>query len=658
MGKVVILHLLAALLAVATAAQHQAVADVVDLRVSGSDIHDAAEAERGGGPPAIAIVGTRNGSFSGKVVVSSSQPIQGLKAAAGDLGCAGATIPASRISIRYGVPWDKSIGANQRPRGCDILLDSPPAELPVGGGGKAAMPIWATVAVPKDARPGAYTGTISVEVAGGKAAAVPVKVDVQDWALPDAQQWRTWVELIQSPDTLAVEYGIPLWSDAHWKMIARSMELIGRTGSRVVHVPLICHTNYGNEQSMVRWIHKGEGRYEYDFSVMERYLDLAEKHMGKPKIVVFYAWEVYLKPPKGEVVVKDDDSKYVRMEKSKAAARWELRGKGPAVTTLDSATNSTDTMYLPPYADPSSKALWQPLWTELRKRMQKRSLDGTMMLGVVSDLRPTQEEVAFLNDVSGGLPWASCSHHARWLFGPTNTKGELYGLASIGYTAVALDFQYTLNPAKGRTYGWKKPALHGQYWRFSYFNNSTHSKIRHEAECNITGNQRGLAHIGADFWFAMKDKQGRRRGTVAERYPQSYWHSLNIGGWLLGPGPDGPAGTARLEVFREGVQECEARIAIETALTDDALKARLGPRLAKRAQDVLDERHVSMWKARGATEADLQHGLVERYRDMYGMWKDWNGAAGNTWFLGSGWQGRTAQLYTVAGEVQTALSAK
>jgi len=656
MTKAMMLHLLAALLAVTTAAQHQAVADA---RVYGSDIHDPADTGGGGGPPAIAISGTRNGSFSGKVMVSSSQPIQGLKATVGDLRCADATIPASRISIRYGVPWDTSIGSHQRPRGGDILLDSAPAEVPPGRGGKAAVPVWVTVAVPKDTRPGAYTGTLSVKVAGREVAAVPVKLDVQDWTLPDTGAYRTWVELIQSPDTLAAEYGIPLWSDRHWEMIARSMDFIGRTGSRVVHVPLICHTNYGNQQSMVRWIAKGEGRYEYDFSVMDRYLDLAEKHMGKPKIVVFYAWEVYLKPPKEEVVVKEDDSKYVRMEKSKKAARWALRGKGPAVTTLDPATGSTGTIYLPPYADPSSKALWQPLWTELRKRMQKRGLGEAMMLGVVSDLRPTREEVTFLKGVSGDLPWASCSHHARWLFRPKDAaKGELYGLASIGYTAVALDFQYTLNPAKGRSYGWKKPALHGQYWRFSYFNNATHSKLRHEAECNITGNQRGLAHIGADFWFAMKDKRDRRRGTVAERYPQSYWHSLNIGGWLLGPGPDGPAGTARLEVFREGLQECEARIAIETALTDDALKAKLGPQLASRAQNVLDERHVAMWKARGAPEADLQHGLVERYRDMYGMWKKWNGEAGNTWFLQSDWQGRTAQLYTVAGEVEKALSAR
>ena len=62
------------------------------------------------------------------------------------------------------------------------------------------------------------------------------------------------MELVQSPDTLAVEYQVPFWSEKHWAMIADSMRYMGEIGSRVVHIPLIAETNSGNEQSMVRWI--------------------------------------------------------------------------------------------------------------------------------------------------------------------------------------------------------------------------------------------------------------------------------------------------------------------------------------------------------------------------------------------------------------------
>jgi hypothetical protein len=36
----------------------------------------------------------------------------------------------------------------------------------------------------------------------------------------------------------------------------------------------------------------------------------------------------------------------------------------------------------------------------------------------------------------------------------------------------------------------------------------------------------------------------------------------------------------------------------------------------------------------------------------------WSAAKGNTWFLSSGWQKRTAELFTVAGEVEKKAPAK
>ena len=136
---------------------------------------------------------------------------------------------------------------------------------------------------------------MKVEAEGEKPVQVPIELRVADWSLPDTQDFRTWVDMIQCPDTLALEYNVPLWSEKHWELIAQSFKLIGETGSRTVYVPLIAHTNLGNEQSMVRWVKKGD-KYDYDFSIMERYLDVAEKNMGKPKLVIFVVWDVYMIP--------------------------------------------------------------------------------------------------------------------------------------------------------------------------------------------------------------------------------------------------------------------------------------------------------------------------------------------------------------------------
>jgi hypothetical protein len=173
-------------------------------------------------------------------------------------------------------------------------------------------------------------------------------------------------------------------------------------------------------------------------------------------------------------------------------------------------------------------------------------------------------------------------------------------------------------------------------------------------ELQITGGQRGLGRVGADFWAVYKDKQGRRRDWVWDRYPQSLWHSCNLYSHMLMPGPTGPVASARYEVLREGVQECEARIAIEQALTDEELKAKLGADLAGRCQKLMDDR---VWQELKAF-SDLQ--LTGRTYATAG--NNWyygcGGSAGHYWYAGSGWQDRTQKLYDLAGEVTKKIAGK
>ena len=105
----------------------------------------------------------------------------------------------------------------------------------------------------------------------------------------------------------------------------------------------------------------------------------------------------------------------------------------------------------------------------------------------------------------------------------------------------------------------------------------------------------GIGRVGADYWHVLKDRQGRRTGPVYARYPESNWRNLDIESWVLAPGPEGPVGTARLENLREGLQECEARIALEDALLDLGRRRRLGNELAQRIQALLDERQRALW---------------------------------------------------------------
>ena len=198
-------------------------------------------------------------------------------------------------------------------------------------------------------------------------------------------------------------------------------------------------------------------------------------------------------------------------------------------------------------------------------------------------------------------------------------------------------------------YGWKEPRLDVVFERNSSLDSYPSTRWRFFPEAAITGELRGIGRIGADYWKVVKDRRGRRVGWAHSRFQEGYWGggsiNLNLCNPVLAPGPDGPAATNRLIALAEGVQECEARIFIERALTDESLKARLGAELAGRAQQALDERLQVMWKSL----SNYQLGGPKFFGAT--AWRWTAGIAGHRWFVGSGWQERSCDLYKLAGEV-------
>ena len=73
------------------------------------------------------------------------------------------------------------------------------------------LPIYVHVVIPEDARPGTYSGTI--EVRGARASkSFDLRVDVSSFVLPPPQDRLAWVDMLQSPDSVAYRYGVPLYS--------------------------------------------------------------------------------------------------------------------------------------------------------------------------------------------------------------------------------------------------------------------------------------------------------------------------------------------------------------------------------------------------------------------------------------------------------------
>jgi len=600
----------------------------------------------------IEIHGTRNGAFSGQVVVRSTAPIRGLTATVSDLaGAGGRAIPASAITIRYG-KWARDTssgtasaeekgappGGRRVPVSCDALTDKPPAEVPVEPTGGAVQPIRVTVHVPREARAGAYTASLTIRQdgdtmpspeqplpAGGAARSregvappfsvtVPINLTVADWTLPDPTEFVTHIGLIQSPDTLAIKYNVPMWSDAHWRLIDRSFELLGQVGTKVIYIPVLRRTYFGNEHSMVRWIKKTGGGYTHDFSIVERYVETAVKHLGTVPVVCVYCWEI------------NTGSAYM-------GVLYERKSEGMPFTILDPATGRFKAAVGPMWGSGAIRPFWKPVMDGIRAILARHDLGRSMMVGIAGDRRPNKEAVADLKAVAPRAKWVVSSH---------NTPTALHG-QPVGYSTGVWGLGPAPDPAKARHHGWRNWFRLAVFPRFGSevigHSLQTHSRlatyrVATEAALAARGKGeglRGIGRCGADFWPVLPGRRGLK--PVCGRYPETAgWH----GGWLdasfpaiLAPGADGPVATTRFEAFREGLQETEARIFIERALLDPATRARLGDDLAARCQGVLDERTRAIRRA-----------IADR-----GSHLTW------TWFVGSGWQERSAALYAAAAEV-------
>jgi len=599
----------------------------VFVSVHNTDHGDPAEELR-----PIEIAAARNGAFSGQVVVGSREAIRGLVAAATKLTHpAGAAIGAEAVQVRYARPGNHAVTHNENHliragipherlrRRFDGLEETPPAEAPVDQkAGGTVQPVWITVRVPPDATPGNYAGKLTLRADGIEPIEVPVRLHVAGWTLPDPKDYRSHIGLVQSPETLAIHYGAAMWSDAHWRLIDRSFALLGQVGCKVLYIPLLRRTYFGNEHSMVRWVKEPDGSYGYDFGLVEKYLDTAIRHLGKVPVVCLYCWDV------------NTGSKYFGSRKFSDSAALPF-------SLLDPATGKLSEAVGPQWG--RAATFWRPLMQGMRRILSLRGVGNSMMVGIAGDRQPNKDAVEDLKAAAPDAPWVCSSHSA-----PEDFFGQ-----PVGYMSGVWGLQAAPDPAVRRYYGWKSPV------RIVAFPRAGSSVVgvgmRHRSalgayliavESALTARGRGeglrgIGRCGADFWAVLPGVRGKR--SVLGRYPEtSAWH----GGWLrnstpyvLAPGANGPVATVRFEMLREGIQACEARIFIEDALTDPPKRDRLGADLARRCQEVLDERVRANRRA-------IAGG---------GRYLTW------TWFAGSGVAERTGRLYTAAGKVAAALRA-
>jgi len=547
------------------------------LQVWAEDVHrrlfSTEYSDAGDATGTLRFVAAANGSFAAQLGVGSRDGLKGLRVAPGALTRVDGegTIPAEALHAACMVPHPvadmgflsrggRDPGREFKPHvvktylrrygrpGLDVEALKPEEVRRAGRrlqfydhiSGRAGAdveadtcrPVWLTLNVPADAAPGVYRGRVRVQAKDVEPVSVPVEAEVLGWRVPDTPDWQVVLQIEQSPYAVAERYGVPLWSEAHFRLMEASFQHLGRIGCDWLFIPVLWNTELGNlRDSPLQWVRKADGEMTFDYRVMDRYIDLAVKHLGRPRVICF-------------LVMHGGASELIRV--------GLLEEKTGRVVPHDVSPDS------PTYADH-----WRTFGRSLYAHMRSRGLARSMYWGYMWDGEGDPNLSRVLRAVAPDVWWASGGHgHGYRPIYKANSK--IYNVP------------YGIHSKKG----WKRPDVHllnprGGGTVLACGGTSAPATFRLVVDRALVAGCNGIARIAADYWDNVYFC-----GCKA-------WHYLipgmAVASYVLWPGPGGAESSQRFEVLREGAQEGEARIFLEQALD----RGNLPPALAENVRDVL-----------------------------------------------------------------------
>ena len=248
----------------------------------------------GGGPSlefqkkAFNHVAWRGEKVFAQAVVSSEEELKDVRLSVSDLRNGKSLIGAENIRLQFvsyvvsdlldttkygqcGSREDKSKWGEVLV--ADVLDINDSMTVPAG----RKQPVWMTVSVPSDARPGKYSGKLTVTSSNAKARSLNVELTVADHVLPPARDWAFHLDLWQNPYSVARYENVPLWSEAHFEAMRPVMKMLADAGQKSVTATIMNRPWNGQTEdafgSMVTKIRRVDGTWLYDYTIFDRWVE-------------------------------------------------------------------------------------------------------------------------------------------------------------------------------------------------------------------------------------------------------------------------------------------------------------------------------------------------------------------------------------------------
>lgn len=220
-----------------------------------------------------------------------------------DLKCGSSVIPASAITtnfVRY-VMTDElnkdrkgGCGVRENKAEWDSSIVADVLDIVKIRDVKARMtqPIWMNIWVPQSAKPGKYSGTMTVSAKDMAPMKLRFEVEVLERILPEPKDWVFHLDLWQNPYAVARYYQVPLWSKEHFDAMRPIMKMLANAGQEaittsIMHKPWAGQTE-DHFDSMVTRIKRIDGSWSYDYAVFDKWVEFMLNDIGIDGMISCY----------------------------------------------------------------------------------------------------------------------------------------------------------------------------------------------------------------------------------------------------------------------------------------------------------------------------------------------------------------------------------
>jgi hypothetical protein len=156
--------------------------------------------------------------------------------------------------------------------------------------GKTVRPVWLSLDIPTGTQPGIYKGTIEIH-AEKNISTLDFTLKIQNQTLAGPHDWKHRLDLWQNPVIIARYNNLKPWSEEHMALLKKHLQLYANAGGKyittyAVHSPW-SDNSYANEETMIEWIRLKSGPWRFDYSIFDKYVQLAMT-VGIDKAITVY----------------------------------------------------------------------------------------------------------------------------------------------------------------------------------------------------------------------------------------------------------------------------------------------------------------------------------------------------------------------------------